>query len=196
MGFFSYLYLIQADITDDDEISTKTTVFGAEPESDAYFSWIPGERSREIYSYGDDTIFTNFKLKEIEGYPISSPQKLGQQTGGYPIYVVSADFQTKNKDEATVLHVLLPNLFVPRKDLSPLTQPNPPYAKISGDKVVLTWPIVGPFEVKFCMSPLSTREELQTIDLSTMLVTEKNRKTKHGIEIDLKIFKYKFELSK
>jgi hypothetical protein len=193
MGYFSYLYLIQADIIDEDKISITTEVFGAEPETNAYFSWLPGKRPGKIYSYGNDTIFTNYKLKRIEGYPINLMQKLGQEKGGYPTYTIGADFQVKEKDEATVLHILLPDLFVPRKDLSPLLQPKPPYAKILGDRIILTWPIAGPFEVKFCISPLSKSEELQTIDLSHMLVTEKAQKAKHGIEINFGIFKYKFE---
>jgi hypothetical protein len=48
---------------------------------------------------------------------------------------------------------------------------------------------------KFGARAKKVNSQFKICNLSTVLVSEKNRKTKHGIEIDLKVFKYKFEVS-
>lgn len=192
MGYFAYLYLLEGQSHKHKDVNLVTTIFEGESGNIPYFSWIPGERSSELHPYASNTVYSDVKLQILPGYPIANMQKLGERTGYIPSILIEAQFNPNVPRAGIVLHVILPERYIPRRDLSPLVQPISPYVKLDGDRMALTWPIEGAFDVRFCATPLTENESYDDFDVSKILVTEESRNPKLGVEINLGVIKFKF----
>lgn len=193
MGFFSNLYLMEVQAVNDDTVSIRTEVYAAESGDVPYFSSIEGKRDGLLNSYAHDTIFCSLPLKLLPHYPVNERQELGSRTGHIPpSALIRAGFNPDMVDSATVCHVLLPDTFLPRRDLEPLVQPSVPYVKRKADWLILTWPMQGAFRIEFCITPLEEGDSLDNYDISKVLRKKDEPRVNVGAEINLGVLKFRF----
>ena len=194
MGYFSYLYLIEADKLNEEYLNIQTTIFQGGSGDVPYFSWIPGTRKHQLQAYANGTIYSNTHLYPIEGYPVKEAQRVGSRNSAVlDSYVIEANFVPNRQDAGTVLQVILPNGYLPRKDVSPLVQPAPPFVNLLRNRIVLTWPSESGIDVRFCITPLPPNDNFSNYDLSKILVLGARKKPlKFGVEINLGVLKFKF----
>jgi hypothetical protein len=185
MGYFANLYVI--DITATSElIEYETSIYGADIEPRAYFTWGRGERPAGLFSYAHDTIFSDQELKLMPGYPLRE-----RQAGEPERLRVEASFNPRAHDDPVLFHILLPERFVPRRDLDTLVQPGKPYIDVQQDRVIVTYPVVGPGEVRFSASQLEPGDSLNNFDLVKVLEPEERNPLKAEVEFNLGVFKLK-----
>ena len=191
MGYFANLYIIEAYEINKNEIKIITSIYEGDSGKIPYFSWIQSEKSNLCYSYANNTIYCNMRLNLLEGYPVSERQILGSMTE-YSSILINAQFTPKKHKSPTVCHILLPEGYLPRRDLKPLLQPNTPFVNIINNRVILTWPIEGAFHIEFCIVPLSKDDVLNDYDRSKILRISDEFSRKFGVEFNLGIIKFKF----
>jgi hypothetical protein len=193
MGFFGYLYLIEAEQLSDKSINIRTTILEGGSGTIPYFSWAPGAREDKLHAYANESIYSNTELHPLEGYPIDEIQEAGARNPIAPdSYMIEASFAPNRQGTGVVLHVTLPNRYLPRANLSPLIQPDPPFVKLIEERIILTWPNKGTIDVRFCLSPISPNDNLNDYDISKILLPDPERPVNFGMEINLGIMKFKF----
>ena len=188
MGWFNSLYLIEGEATSDTEVLLTTSIHGKEMGESAYFSWIEGHREAEMQAkYGSDTLFCSTDLPLLPGYPVKTNCSLNDKTlHDPPSLLFEANFTPPPTSPSwnTVVHVVMPPRYVPRRHLKPLVQPEPPFTKLVNDRFILTWAVEGSFSIRFCASPLDSRMQMHELDLSCTLAPP-GSKAKLGGEIGI-----------
>jgi hypothetical protein len=118
MGYFANLYIVET-LADKDSVTIETSIYGGEIEPKAYFSWGPGHRSENLYSYAHETIFSDSKLNLLPGYPMR------EQVGDPDRFLLEAQFTPLNKDYPVLYHFILPEDFVPLRNATIIQPTNP-----------------------------------------------------------------------
>ena len=192
MGYFANLYLIEMDAVAEETVSLTTTIFCGESEPAPFFSWIRDDRSGLENEYANGTIFSDAKLRPLSGYPIVETQDLAQsQRLGRDGFQTRAQFTPRAKESPTVVHVVLPAYFIPRKDLGVL-QPGPPFVKLKDNRLILTWATRDSIDLAFWSSRLKPRETFDQYDLDRITFADDVRVARQGMEINLGFVKFKF----
>jgi hypothetical protein len=185
MGYFANLYVVEVS-TSASYIKVETSIFGAGLGQKAYFTWGPGSRSENLYSYGNGTIFSDTDLELLPGYPL-----LERYERSNPFLLETA-FTPRNQNDPVIIHIMLPEHFVPKRDLTPFIQPCDPFIYTEGDRMIITYPAKGKAEVRFWISEIQDEESLREYDMTKIMRPEAKRSTKVELEINLGIFKIKF----
>ncbi len=194
MGLFANLYLIESEQIKEDKVEIKTTIYsGSTGNPPFFFSWLRGNREDVLFSYANNTIFCDTNLRPLKSYPVYEIQGLGEKTGyNSPSILFEAQYTPELNKWATVYHIILPKNFIPRRDLRPIEQPQPPYVKISDNKLILTWPAVNPCNIRFTATPLRANESINDFNFSEILNKDEENNARFGIEINLGIVKFRF----
>jgi len=189
LGYFANLYVVEAS-ANPTGVELTTSIFGAPIGERAYFSWGPGERPIGLKQYAQGTLFCDAALKLLRGYP--RRERHGEREGEDPDRcLIEAAFAPRNADDPVLFHFVLPDRFIPRRDLEPLVQPRPPFVFRSGERIVATYPVAGSGEIRFWISRLRPREALTDYDLTKVLHPYEQRAVKAEFEFNLGFFKIK-----
>lgn len=189
MGYFGYVYLVDA-IASPPGVQVSTSVLGADMDSPAYFSWGTGARPPGLHEYARGTLFSDKTLRLLPGYPVVEQSgQGGSDSDGRCL--IEASFSPRHGDDPVLFHFLLPERFVPRRTAQPLEQPCRPFVSTLGERIVATYPVIGPAVVRFWIARLETRELMQDYDLTKILHPDEQRTTRAEFEFNLGIFKVK-----
>jgi hypothetical protein len=189
VGFFAHLYLVEAS-ADDAGVEVVTSAFGMDVWPRTFFSWAPGQRTTRMYEYADGTLCADERLPLLPGFPVRwrcDPSAGADENSG----LIVASFTPRRTDDPVLFHFLLPRGFVPRRDLQPLVQPCVPYVRISADRVVATYPVIGRGDIQFWVTRLSGGEALSDYDIKKILHPDEKRAVRVEFEINLGLFKIK-----
>jgi len=185
--------LVEIERISEEEIETITSIWGGDSGNIPYYSWMRGERDKGLYPYANNTIFSDTQLHLFKGYPVKENQAFGEKTSrGSLSFLIESQFTPGIIDATTVCHITLPKGFIPRRDMKPLVQPYPPYAKLQNGRFILTWPITGAFDIRFCITPLMKDESLEDFDQNSILCPLDKSSPKIGVEVNLGVIKFKF----
>ena len=185
MGYFTNLYTVEtSEYTG--RLVTTTNVYGLHGPRKAYFAWMPGRLSQEMYGYANNTIFCDKQLKLLPGYPcVEDPIN--------PDCIVEAGFTPDYLDAPVICHFVLPPHFVPEKDWQYRIQPALANVKVVGPCVVATFGMKGVFAIRFKIRCLQPGEKLEHFIIPTLFDANKDAKTKMGVELNLGIAKFTSE---
>lgn len=189
MGFFAHLYLVEAT-ADDAGVEVVTSAFGRDLWPRTFFSWAPGQHATRLYEYAEGTLCADERLPLLPGFPVRwrcDPSAGGDENSG----LIEASFTPQKTDDPVLFHFLLPRGFVPRRGLQPLVQPCVPYVRIFVDRVVATYPVIGPAHIQFWITRLSKGEALSDYDVKKFLHPDEHRGLRAEFEVNLGVFKIK-----
>jgi hypothetical protein len=187
MGYFANLYVIDASATDEG-VTTTTTTYGADVKP--HFSWGIGERPPGFFSYADGTVVSDTDMTVLPGYPRierCSP-KWGTDRDRC---LIEGSFQPRQHDDPVIFHLMLPGGFVPRPDMKPFKQPSTPFVFRFNDRVVATYPVVGPAEVRFWITRLQDDMSLDDYDSERLFHPDQSKPLKAEVEFNVGILKLK-----
>lgn len=185
MGFFANLYIVEADATDR-AVKARTTIYGSEIGPVAYFCWGPGERPPGLHAYAGGTVQCDAELKPLPGYPLI------ETVGTTPDEaLIEANFRPRHGDDPVLFHFVLPERFIPRRNLKPLDQPMRPFVYASGERIVATYPVVGQATIRFRITGLRDSESIADYEHEKLLHPEEERSVKVGVEFNFGVFKIK-----
>jgi hypothetical protein len=185
MGYFANLYVIDAS-ADEDGVTLSTNVFGSEIAPRAYFSWGVGQRPPGMNEYADGTIFADSPLRLLPGYPLIEACRADPDH-----CLLEASFAPPANDDPVLFHVMLPLRFVPARVREPFTQPATPFLMRLGDRLIATYPAIGPAELRFWISRLPATDSLDSYDLANLFHPEARQAVKAEFEFNLGFFKVK-----
>jgi hypothetical protein len=185
MGYFANLYTVEAT-ANEDYVEVETAVYGGGAGERMYFSWGAGQRAGNLYPYAHGTLFSSEPLNLLPGYPLIEH---------YPDvdnFLLEASFTPRHQDDPVLLHILLPEKYVPRRDRSPLSQPCDPFVHIHQGRMVITYPAVGTVTTRFWVNRMQEDESLSDYDETKILKPIKEDSLRTEFEINLGVFKVKF----
>lgn len=136
MGYFTNLYIVDIAEVEGDKITVRTEVYGG-PHDRAYFCWGTGERPANMHSYAYGTVVCDKELALLTGYPAIETHS------GAESLLIEASFNPMGTDDAVLFHFVLPERFIPRRDLEPLEQPTRPFVYLANGRIVVTYPTQG-----------------------------------------------------
>lgn len=186
MGYFANLYIVEADATDR-AIKMKTTIYGSEIGPVAYFCWGPGERPAGLHPYAGGSVQCDAELKLLPGYPLI--ETLGPNPDEA---LIEANFRPRHDEDPVLFHFVLPERFIPRRDLKPLDQPCRPFVYALGERIVATYPVVGPTSIRFRITRLRDNESIAGYEHEKLLHPDEERAAKLGVEFNFGVFKLKY----
>jgi hypothetical protein len=184
MGFFANLYVVEGT-ANKKAVKLRTTVYGSDIGPRAYFCYGPGKRPEGLYPYAGGTVLCDTELKMLTGYPLVETHE------GLDKCLVEANFTPRNPDDPVLFHFILPSRFIPRRDMKPLDQPGRPILFSVGDRVIATYPVIGPATIRFWTTRLRKTESIADYELEKLLHPEEERGAKVGFEFNLGFFKVK-----
>ena len=187
MGYFANLYVVEVSASAN-RIEMSTCVFGAAI-GRAYFCWGGGTQPRDLHAYARNTIFCDTPLQLLPGYP--RVQDCEDPRGEHGRCLIEASFQPRHGDDPVLFHFLLPTRFLPRRDLQPLVQPQPPFISLHENRLAATYPVVGRAEFRFKASRLNSNESFNDYDMAKILHPEGKTVVKAEVEFNFGVFKIK-----
>jgi hypothetical protein len=187
MGYFANLYIVEIEATDA-AIRTKTTIYSSEIGPFAYFCWGPGDRPAGLHSYAGGTIQCDAELKLLPGYPLV--ETLGSDPDRA---LIEANFRPKHGDDPVLFHFLLPERFIPRRDMKPLDQPLRPFVYTAGERIIATYPVEGQTTIRFWITRLRNNESLADYAHEKLLHPDEKRSVKVSAEVNFGVLKVKIE---
>lgn len=185
MGYFANLYTVETT-AHEDYVEVETSVYGGEAGERMYFSWGAGHRPGNLYSYAHGTLFSSKPLNLLPGYP------LVERYTDTDSFLLEAAFTPMHRDDPVLLHVILPENYVPGRDRSPLIQPCDPFVHIHQGRMVITYPASGAVTLRFWVNRIREDESLSDYDENKVLTPVAARSIKPEFEINLGVFKVKF----
>ncbi len=190
MGYFANLYTVQVE-ENKKGIQTELRVYGKGlQDGAAYVCWGDGVRqpNNKLHEYADGTVVCDAELKLLTGYPYLEQSEDPHQC------ILEATFNPMHKDDAVLMHFMLPKRFIPRKDLKPLVQPVSPYIFSHKERLCIVYPCKGPTTVQFAISKIKEHESLKDFQTERLLHPDEVRAAKVELEINFIIFKFKITL--
>jgi hypothetical protein len=185
MGYFANLYVVQAETTNKG-ITIRTMIYCSENVTRAYFCWGPGERPSGLFSFAEKTVFCDTELRLLPGYPLDEGFDHPDQC------LVEANFSPQKADDPVLFHIVLPKRFIPRRDMKPLEQPDRPFVYTMDERVIATYPVIGPAAIRFWITRIGATESIADYELHKLLHPDEERPSKIGFEFNLGIFKLKY----
>jgi hypothetical protein len=185
MGYFANLYTVEADATDV-TVRTQTMIYRSDIGSFAYFCWGPGERPPGLYPYAGGTVLCDVELRLLPGYPMVETLGANSDRG-----LIEANFRPLNDEDPVLFHFVLPTRFIPRRDMKPLEQPIRPFIYSSGERIIVTYPVVGQTTIRYWITRLKDDESIADYEQEKLLHPDEERPSKVAFEINLGILKVK-----
>jgi hypothetical protein len=185
MGYFANLYLVEVEATEE-QIKTRTSVYGSEIGPRAYFSFGEGQRPPGLYSYAAGAIVSDVELKLLPPYPVVEVESENPDT-----CLFEAGFTPRDQQDPVMFHFVLPERFIPRRDREPFEQPRAPFVSRAGDRLRATYAVVGAADFRFHIERLEEGGTLDSYDIVKLFHPEGAKSTKVGVEFNFGILKFK-----
>lgn len=189
MGYFGNLYLVEV-YKEDALTKVKTTIYGGNLDGQtAYFSWGEGNRPKnQLYGFAGNTIFTDTQLIQLNGYPAIEEYDSSKE------FLLDASFSPKDPvNDPVVFHLVFDKYYVPKRDGKIFEQPSKPSISKKGDKLVITYPVIGKAEIRFPVTPIPNNQSLNDYDLETLVRPDAIKGSKRTIGINLYFFKFEWQ---
>lgn len=194
MGYFANLLLVEAE-ADAAGVSIDVSVYDGPVDEPAYFMWGEGSAPQTEYSFASGTLFTNTRLSLLQGYPRRERRPAGNPYESENQCLIQADLKPRHQSDAVLVHMLLPQRFAPRRDMTPLQQPAPPYVRTLGERFVVTYSVRGRADVAFWMRRLRPDESVSDFDAARVLHADEKRRGSLKLSLKLGIFSVEREFS-
>lgn len=185
MGYFANLYIVEVSASET-TAQMRTTIYGNDIGPVAYFCWGPGDRPEGLHSYAGGTVFCDSELKLLPGYPLDETFDDANQG------LISANFTPRHRDDPVLFHFVLPERFIPRRDMKPLEQPVRPFVYTADQRIVATYPVIGAGRIQFWVTRLKQTETISDYEVHKFLHPEEEHPLKMGFEFNVGVFKLKF----
>nr|MDH4458037.1 hypothetical protein [Nevskia sp.] len=141
-----------------------------------------------LYSYAKGTVYSDADLELLPGYPFDEELGTDPDTA-----LIETDFRPKRNDDPVLIHFVLPQHFIPRRDLKPLEQPIRPFVDATGESIVATYAVTGPVVIRFWISQLQRGKSISDYDHQKLLHPDEEKETKLSVEFNFGVFKLKLE---
>jgi hypothetical protein len=185
MGYFANLYVVEAEATGT-TVQLRTLIYGKDIGPNAYFCWGPGERPSGLHPYAGGTVLCDAQLRLLPAYPlIETCEDLDR-------CLLEATFRPRHDDDPVLFHFVLPKGFIPRRDMKPLDQPIRPFIDSVDERIIVTYPVIGPATIRFWVTRLEKHESIGDYEPHKLLHPDEERPPKIGFEFNLGVFKLKY----
>ena len=164
MGFFANLCVVDCRGLDRGGVSVSRYYYGAHQTPNTQFRWGIPECPPGFRPYAEETIFCNAELKKLPGY-----HDFLEFHPEAPNYSLKVEFMPEQPKDGVLLHILLPERYVPRKTSDLMIQPNVPTIRVVKNRLAITYATAGDTLIQFKFAQLRGHEKYADANLNQVL---------------------------